>query len=213
VTTDNVIPFTQARPRRQGASGSTLNTTQRRRSGAPAGAPLEGLIESWEISLEARDLSAKTIRSYTDTAKALCRFLRQRDLPTDSEGVQIDHIRLFLVHEKNRTTAASAGTHFRNLSVWFNWLIEEKERTASPSPVKRADQPQVTRKARRYLSEDDIRALLATCAGDDFVSRRDTAIIRVLADNGARVGGLAGIRYTPQQLSPPRPRRQPPSVG
>src|SRR5918999_875573 len=136
-------------------------------------------------------------RAPAPTAKALCRFLHQRDLPADSEGVQTDHIRLFLVHEKNRTTAASAGTHFRNLSVWFNWLIEEKERTRSPSPVKRADQPQVTRKARRYLSEDDIRALLATCAGDDFVSRRDTAIIRVLADNGARVGGLAGVRYTP----------------
>jgi site-specific recombinase XerD len=200
VTTDNVIPFVQARtrPRRRPTPPGTSRPAARRRSDCPAGAALEELIDSWEISLRARDLSAKTIRSYLDTAKALCRFLGQRGMPSDSEGVHADHIRLFLIHERERTSAASAGTHFRNLSVWFNWIIKEKERTLSSSPVERADQPQVTRKARRYLTDGDIRALLNACAGDDFIDRRDTAIIRILADNGARVGGLAGVRYTPR---------------
>jgi site-specific recombinase XerD len=204
VTTDNVIPFTSARPRprstpRSASQHTPRPATRRRSDTAASGTPLETLIESWELSLQARDLSDKTIRSYTDTAKALSRFLDLRGLPADSESVHTDHIRLFLIHERKRTSAASAGTHFRNLSVWFNWIIKEKERTGSPSPVDRADKPQVTRKTRRYLSDEDIRALLKTCAGDDFINRRDTAIIRILADNGARVSGLAGIRYTPHK--------------
>lgn len=202
MTTDDVIPLVQARtcPRAAHATGHSAAHGASHGAAAtrlPCRAALEELIDSWEISLRSRDLSAKSIRSYLDTAKALCRFLAQRGMPADSEGVHADHIRLFLIHERERTSAASSGTHFRNLSVWFNWIIKEKERTLSPSPVERADQPRVTRKARRYLTDEDIRALLNACAGDDFIDRRDTAIIRVLADNGARVGGLAGVRYAP----------------
>jgi len=149
VTTDNVIPFTQARHRRRPTPQPASRSTSRRRPDALPGTPPDALVESWEISLQARDLSAKTIRSYLDTAKALCRFLNRRELPADSEGVHADHIRLLLIHQSKRTSAASAGTHFRNPSVWFNWIITEKERTGSPrSPVERGDKPQVTRKAR-----------------------------------------------------------------
>jgi site-specific recombinase XerD len=108
----------------------------RQRPDAPAGASLEALIESWGISLEARDLSAKTIRSYTDSAKALCRFLDQRGMPADSEGVQVDHIRLFLIHEKKRTSAASAGTHFSGagstMGLLPRWILRRHRRTPAP---------------------------------------------------------------------------------
>lgn len=43
------------------------------------------------------------------------------------------------------------------------------------------------------LSEDDLRALLGTCASRSFEDVRDQAIIRLLADTGMRRGELLGI--------------------
>ena len=40
---------------------------------------------------------------------------------------------------------------------------------------------------------DDVRRLLATCSTKDFVDRRDTAIIRILFDYGARLGELTNL--------------------
>ena len=44
------------------------------------------------------------------------------------------------------------------------------------------------------LREDDLRALLNTCAGTDYEDRRDSAIIRLFLDTGMRRGELAGLR-------------------
>ncbi|MEU4720711.1 hypothetical protein AB0G06_13855 [Nonomuraea dietziae] len=55
--------------------------------------------------------------------------------------------------------------------------------------------PKTTTKVKPPLSE--LAALLEVCKGSDFISRRDTAIIRVLIDNGMRVSGPAGLRYVP----------------
>lgn len=180
---NTVVPFT---PGRRPARRATRRTTM------PAGAPLETLIDSWALALDAANKSPKTIRSYTDTAKMLTRFLQAQNMPADAERVQAEHIRAFLKHERERTSEASASTHYRNLRVFWNWVISEEDRT-SPSPVKKEDQPQVARKARKYLTVDELTALLEACRGGDFGSRRDTAIFRILIDNGARVRGLADI--------------------
>jgi integrase len=42
-------------------------------------------------------------------------------------------------------------------------------------------------------TDDQIRALLASCDGREFVDRRDTAIIRLLLDTGCRRGEIVGL--------------------
>ena len=44
------------------------------------------------------------------------------------------------------------------------------------------------------LTDDEIGRLLDACKGNDFDSRRDTAIIRLLLDSGLRVAELIGIK-------------------
>ena len=50
------------------------------------------------------------------------------------------------------------------------------------------------------LSDADLRALLATCAGTDFTARRDTAIVMLLLDGGLRLSELAGLQVADVDL-------------
>jgi site-specific recombinase XerC len=50
------------------------------------------------------------------------------------------------------------------------------------------------------LSEEDLRRLLATCAGTDFTSRRDSAIIMLFLDGGLRLSELAGLQVADVDL-------------
>jgi site-specific recombinase XerD len=158
------------------------------------GAPLSGLIDSWQLSLEAAAKSPRTIRSYTDSVRALHAFLTRHSMPADTEGVDATHIRGFLLAEEHRTSAASAAVHFRNLRVFFGWLAREEERS-SPNPLDHVEAPKVPKKAKEFFTDDELACLLKTCEGGSFEDRRDTALMRVLMDTGLRVSALADLRY------------------
>ena len=53
--------------------------------------------------------------------------------------------------------------------------------------------PKVPEPRTEMLTREQTKALLAECAGKDFTSRRDTAIILLLADTGMRRMELAGL--------------------
>ena len=54
-------------------------------------------------------------------------------MPADVEEVDAEHIRAFILSEEQRTSAASAAVHFRNIRVFFGWLAREGERD-EPEP-------------------------------------------------------------------------------
>jgi len=162
-----------------------------------AGTPLAEVVDSWELALDAAGKSRRTVRSYTDTVRALARWLEVNGRRADTEGVQTEDIQEFLVAERERTSAATAAAHYRNLSVFWKWVMAERERTASGNPMDGVERVKVPKKAKTYFDDEQLRALLKTCSGSSFEDRRDTAIMRLFMDTGVRVGGLVGIRYTP----------------
>jgi site-specific recombinase XerD len=168
----------------------------RRAKAARSGPPLATFIASWQLALEAAVKSPKTIRAYTDSARGLCKFLAEHDMPADVEGVDAPHIRAYLLAEEQRTSAVSAAHQFRNIRVFFGWLATEGERE-NPNPMDRVEAPKVTKKAKAFFTDEELVRLLKTCSGATFMDRRDTAIIRIFIDTGLRVSGLAGLRYDP----------------
>ncbi len=156
------------------------------------GPPLSALATSFELSLEERGLSDRTLESYQRTLTQFTSYLAEHDLPADTEGVDAPHIRAFLAAETTRTSAVSAHQHYRNLRVLFKWLVQEGERTG-PDPMPRVQPPKVTAKIKPTLSDDDLAKLLQAAEGPAFEARRDTAILRVLIDSGVRVSGLGGM--------------------
>src|SRR5215472_16989143 len=159
-----------------------------------SGASLSALLPSWELDLTAARKSPKTIRSYLDSARALSRYLTEHGMTNDVESTGPQEIRAFLASEIRRTSAASAQVHYRNLRVYFGWLVRDGERRA-PNPLEAVDKPKAEVRVRPFLSDADLAALLKACDGQDFESRRDSAIIRIFLDCGVRVTGLANLRW------------------
>jgi len=153
------------------------------------------LLPSWQLALESANKSPKTIKSYTASVRSLARFLRENGMPDDVEKVATEHVRAFLLAERERTSPAFAQQHYRNLHVYFRWIEAEGERQ-EPNPMVRVEKPSVPETVKPFLTEAEITALLKTCSGQDFESRRDAAIIRILVDTGVRVSGLAGLRFS-----------------
>lgn len=185
----NVLAFNPDRPRRRKPTAATP---------APhlVGSPLKMLWDSWIIALVGADKSPHTLKNYSDTMKIYLRWLEENGHPLDSEGVTAEHNRLFLAAEIERTSKASAKARRGHIGLFWAWVIREKERT-NPSPMENVDTITVPEKVRKKFSDADLVAILATCSGDDFLSRRDTAMIRIFMDTGVRVSGMAGIRYDP----------------
>lgn len=87
--------------------------------------------------------------------------------------------------------ASTRRIRYANLRPFFSWWAKEFDAT---NPFDRADPPGDDRPAPIPVVElDDVRRLLTVCAGTDFAARRDTAIIRVLYDCGARLGELIAM--------------------
>ncbi|MFF3671718.1 tyrosine-type recombinase/integrase [Microtetraspora malaysiensis] len=193
--TTNVISLAD-RTRRSATPRARRQPRPRPQPVAPMGAPLAAIVESWRLALEEANKSPRTIEAYIGAAETLLRYLRGHDLPLDTEGVQAAHIRACLKAELDRTSPVSAHKVYRGLSVFWKWIAAEGERTGE-SPMTNVEAPTVTKKVKPPLTEEEISALLKACSGSSFTDRRDTAIIRILIDNGMRVSGLAGLRYVP----------------
>lgn len=157
---------------------------------------LTGILPSWQLALDAAGKSPKTIRSYTDTVRKLSAFLTDEGMPSGLGGTRPEHIRSFLAAETKRTSPVSAQLHYRNLRVFFGWLVREGELDA-PGPMSRVDKPTAPAEAKPFFTDRELAALLKATSGQDFESRRDHAILRILIDTGLRVSGLANLRYNP----------------
>ncbi|MDF5759130.1 tyrosine-type recombinase/integrase [Spongiactinospora sp. TRM90649] len=153
------------------------------------------LVSSWELRLRADGKAGGTVRSYLDSVRALSHYLAAQRMPVEIEGVGAEHVGAFLAASTAATSAGNAHKHFRNLRVFFNWLVADGERAAG-SPMAGMEGPAVAPAPARALCGEEMTALLAVCSGDTFECRRDTAIVRILMDNGMRLSWLAGLRYS-----------------
>jgi integrase len=87
-------------------------------------------------------------------------------------------------------TANTIRIRWQNLRPFFTWWAAEMEES---NPFDRADPPRAEETPVPVVSFEDIRLLLYTCDGKDFEARRDTALIRLLIDTGARVGEIVAM--------------------
>ncbi len=153
-----------------------------------------GNIESFGRHLRAENLSARTIDTYLESARQLAGFLADQGMPQEVAKIRREHVESFIAYLLERWKPATANNRYRGLQSFFKWLDEEGE--VRESPMAKMKPPRVPENPPPVLREEELKALLATCEkGGSLEDRRDTAILRIFIDTGARRAEIGGLRY------------------
>ena len=150
------------------------------------------LSRSFERYLRAANRSPRTVDTYLEAVEQFARFLDRQELPSRVERIGREYVEAYIADVLARWKPSTASNRFRALQQFFKYLVDEGELPASP--MANMTPPQVPEQPVPVLAEDDLKKLLADCAGPAFEDRRDQALIRVLVDTGMRRGELLGMR-------------------
>ncbi len=148
------------------------------------------LARSFVRHLRAENKSPGTIDNYLEAVKQLTIFLTAQDRTVTK--ARREDLEAFLASLLERWTAGTAVNRYRALRVFYGWLVEEDE--IRRNPMTRMKPPAAPERPVPVLSDDELRRLLAACAGTSFPCRRDTAIVMLMIDSGARRAEIVSLR-------------------
>lgn len=154
------------------------------------------LIREFGKVLDEENKSKRTRETYLASATQLADWLGA-ELPAVEE-VTPRQVGAFVGHLVETRSAATANVRYRALQQFFGWLVREEE--LERSPMEHLRPPHVPEAPVPVLPIETVKALLKQCEGKDLVSRRDTAIIRLLIDTGGRLSEVAGLAVTDVDL-------------
>ena len=149
------------------------------------------LITSFERSLLALNRSPRTIETYLDGVRLFYGYMKGQGMPLDIPYIRREHIESFIAQQLETHKPNSVLTRYRALRVFFNWLVEEGE--IKETPMKNMKPLNVPLDLPAILTDDQLRAILKTCDGNDFISRRDAALLKLPIDTGMRRTELTSI--------------------
>jgi len=156
-------------------------------------ATLDDLIDSFEISLRAANRAPRTIAQYVNESLAqFRRWMAEHEPEVAPSEITRQHVESYLAEIASTRSASTAQTRHKALRLFFAWAAEEGE--VGSNPTANVRRPIVPEQPVPVLTDDELRALLASCAAKGFEDRRDTAIIRLLLDTGMRRDELVGLR-------------------
>ena len=175
----------------------------------PARSPL---VRSFKRHLRATNRSENTIATYLIGLRQAETFLRERPDRTqctdERERAAIRSITIeaatradleaFMTDLLARRSPSTAATYYKILKVLYAWLVDEEE--IDVDPTVRMKPPIVPDKPVPVVSSGGLKRLFAVCAGSGFEARRDTALIMLLLDTGARRAEMVGLKLTDVDL-------------
>lgn len=150
---------------------------------------LRSLLDSWAVHLAAERKAPDTIRSY---ARGVHMFLSW--CADNSRPARLDRSTVAAFTAGLLAAGLEASTvRSRQLAVrrFSAWLTQEGE--LERDDLRDLRPPKLDTKIIEPLSEDELRALIETCRGRDMWQRRDEAIIRLMAETGARAGEVVAM--------------------
>ena len=148
------------------------------------------LIDSWIVALRAARKSPATIKQYTDGLRQFTDWAEDAGVPPHLDRATVNAFSAHLL-ELGREPATVRARQL-SLKRYSAWLADEGE--IPEDRLIGLKSAKLDSKVIEPLSEDEIRALLKSCAtGDLFRARRDTAIVRFMLETGARAGETAAL--------------------
>lgn len=159
----------------------------------PESYPLTELIRFWQYSLQARNLSERTITLYTEAAHQFVAFLETDGLSTDPKQIGQRELNAFTTHLLETRSDSTANSRYRSLRQFWKWMDAEGD-IIDRDPFEKMSPPKIGEAVVPVIELDHLRRLFKTCEGTDFESRRDFTMFSMLLDTGARLSELAGMK-------------------
>lgn len=153
---------------------------------------LANLVPDWVRSLKAENKSSNTIDAYTAAAEQFLDFLRDKGMPTEATRINREHVESFVQHLLDTRKPATANNRYRGLQRLFAYLVDEGEIT--DSPMAKMHPPKVPEPETEVLTDEQLKRLFGACEGTSFATRRDMAMLRLLADTGCRSNELTMLK-------------------
>jgi integrase/recombinase XerD len=153
------------------------------------------LSEATQAFLTARAgiVAPSTLTFYAGRLGALTHFLADPPIET----ITLDQLRKWraTLSTQNLSPFTVHG-YLRATRTLFNWM--ETEQITPTNPATRLKLPPLPHEPKKDIAQADARAIIHAAQDQP----RDYAILRLLADTGARVGGLATLTLERLQLQP-----------
>jgi len=143
--------------------------------------PPSPLARSFERYLKAMNRSKATVTTYLVAVRQAETFLAAHD--TDLVGATRADLEAFMGDLLARRSAGTAAKYYRVLRLLYAWLAEEED---VANPMARMRPPIVPDQPVPVIPDDGLKRLLKACEGKGFEARRDTALVMLLLDTGAR---------------------------
>jgi hypothetical protein len=109
------------------------------------------LLASFVRNLRARNLSPRTIETYSEGCNQFAAFLEERGMPAAVESIRREHVEAWIESLLQQWKPATASNRYRALQSFFKWCVEEGE--ISDSPMARMRPPQVPETPPDVLTE------------------------------------------------------------
>ena len=116
-------------------------------------------------------------------------------MPTDFAAIRREHVETWIANLLETGKPSSAANRFRSVQQFFKWAVDEGE--IKESPMVRMRPPKIPEDPPAVLRQEELKRIVAACAGPRFEDRRDEAIVRLFIASGARLSEIAGLRWTP----------------
>lgn len=111
------------------------------------------------------------------------------------------HIERWLADRRRTRSPQNAEFLHRHARPFFRWMVQRGYLDLAHDPFRVVAVPKIPVKVIEVLTDDEVRAVLATTSGSDWRSRRDRALIRVLMDTGIRRGEACGLHVDDVDLT------------
>ena len=154
-------------------------------------------MDSWLLALRGERKTKGTITTYRTGVRQFLTWCTEGNRPAVLDrGTVSAWIADMLDHGAEGATATSKQLAVRRFSAW---LAEEEEIPRDELIGLKA--PKIDVKVVHPLTETELRALIGACSGTtQFQDRRDEAIVRLMAECGARAGEVVAMAVTDLNL-------------
>lgn len=154
------------------------------------GNELADLLGSFTLHLRGERKSPQTIKSYTIGVRLFLAWCRAEGIESALDRPTVDKWVAALLDEgAEPATARSRQLAVRRFSAW---LADEGEIPADQ--LAHMSPPKLDVKAVPVLTGDQLKAMIAACKGPRMMDKRDEALIRFMAETGARAGEVLALQ-------------------